>query len=238
MELDINVHQKLQNLQLFDTLHVSYLLAWLSIWFIVPLLGKQYLNNQQRKTIVWAMLAFIIGQEILDYWNRAQVRELTLALDLPLHFCHLAMIFSVILLLRPNQLLYEVTYFWGLGGAFQAMLTPDMTDFDNYLGVFLFHAHHAMIILVCIWMAVIDGYRCRKWAMLKTMIISNIVIWPVMLVDWLLDANYMYLLERPPTESPLVFGEWPWYLINVQMVAFGLFCILNIPMFYLRKKET
>ena len=232
------MHQKLQNLQLFDSLHVSYLLAWLVIWIIVPLMGKKYLNSDQRKIVVWGMLTFMVVQEVIDYWNRASVRELTLALDIPLHFCHLALFFAIFLLLRPNQLLYEVTYFWGLGGAFQAMLAPDMTDFDNYLAVFLFNAHHALIILVCIWMAVIDGFRCRKWAIFKTMIISNIVIWPVWLINWLVDANYMYLMERPPTESPLVFGEWPWYLINVQLVAFGLFVLINLPMVYLRKKEA
>lgn len=230
--------QKLQGLQMFDSLHVSYLLAWLAVWIIVPLVGKKYLNADQRKMVIWGMLVFMVGQEVMDYWNRAQFRGLTLAHDLPLHFCHLALIFAVILLLRPNQLLYEVTYFWGLGGAFQAMLAPDMSDFDNYLSVFLFNAHHAMIILVCIWMAVLDGFRCRKWAILKTMIISNIVIWPVWLVNWLVDGNYMYLMERPPTESPLVFGDWPWYIINVQMVALALFILINIPMAYLRKKES
>lgn len=118
------------------------------------------------------------------------------------------------------------------------MLAPDMTDFDNHLSMFLFYAHHAMIILVCIWLTVVDKYRCRKWSVLRTMIVSNIIIWPVWLIDWLLDANYMYLMERPPTDNPLVFGEWPWYILNVEIVAVIIFSILNIPMFYLRRQES
>ena len=188
---------------------MSYLLAWLVLWIAVPLLGIKILNQNQRKMVVISMIVFMIGQEAIDYWNRMQVRELTLSLDLPLHFCHISLFFAIYLLIKPSKYLYEITYFWGLGGAFQAMLAPDMTDFDNYLGVFLFNAHHAMIILVCLWLAVVDGYRCRKGAILRTLILSNIIIWPVWLVDWLVDANYMYLMKRPPTESPLVFGEWP-----------------------------
>ncbi|HJL75576.1 MAG: TIGR02206 family membrane protein [Candidatus Marinimicrobia bacterium] len=235
MESSIDVHQKLQGLQLFDALHVSYLLAWLVIWIAFPIIGKKLLNADQHKTVVWAMLAFMVGQEVIDYWNRAQVRDLNLVLDLPLHFCHLSLFFAICLLIKPSKYLYEITYFWGLGGAFQSMLAPDMNGFDNYLGVFLFYAHHAMIILVCLWLAVIDGYRCRKGAILRTMIFSNIVIWPVWLIDWLVGANYMYLMERPPTESPLVFGEWPWYIINVEMVAFFIIMVINLPMIYLRR---
>ena len=231
------MHQKLQGLQLFDVIHVSYLLAWLTVWVAVPFIGKKYLNREQQKMVLWAMLVFVVGQEVVDYWNRTQVRNLTLALDLPLHFCHLSLIFAVYLLIRPNKYLYEITYFWGLGGALQSMITPDMTDFDNYLAVFLFNAHHAMIILVCIWLAVINGYRCRKGAILRTMILTNIVIWPVWLIDWIVDANYMFLMERPPTESPLVFGDWPMYIINVELVGFIICLILNLPMIYLRKKE-
>ncbi|MBC8322875.1 MAG: TIGR02206 family membrane protein [Candidatus Marinimicrobia bacterium] len=232
------MHQKLQGLQLFDELHISYLLVWLVIWISVPIIGKKYLNEDQRKMIVWTMIIFMIGQEIVDYWNRMQVRELTLSLDLPLHFCHISLLFAIYLLIKPSKYIYEITYFWGLGGAFQTMLAPDMTDFDNYLGVFLFNAHHAMIILVCIWLAVIDGYRCRKGAIFRTLILTNIIIWPVWVVDWLVDANYMYLMKRPPTDSPLVFGEWPWYIINVELVAFVLFLIINIPMLILRRKES
>mgnify|MGYP001989384404 FL=1 len=188
--------------------------------------------------VVISMIVFMIGQEVIDYWNRMQVRELTLSLDLPLHFCHISLLFAIYLLIKPSKYLYEITYFWGLGGAFQTMLAPDMTDFDNYLGVFLFNAHHAMIILVCIWLAVVDGYRCRKGAILRTLVLTNIIIWPVWLVDWLVDANYMYLMKRPPTESPLVFGEWPWYIINVELVGLVLFLIINIPMVILRRKES
>ena len=231
------MHQKLQGLQLFDGLHVSYLLAWLTVWVAVPFIGKKFLNKEQQKMVLWAMLVFMVGQEVVDYWNRTHVRDLTLALDLPLHFCHLSLIFAVYLLIRPSKYLYEITYFWGLGGALQSMITPDMTDFDNYLAVFLFNAHHAMIILVCIWLAVINGYRCRKGAILRTMILTNIVIWPVWFIDWVEDANYMFLMERPPTESPLVFGDWPMYIINVEVVGFIMCLILNLPMIYLRRKE-
>jgi len=44
-------------------------------------------------------------------------------------------------------------------------------------------------------------------------------------------------MERPPTESPLVFGDWPMYIINVEVVGFIMCLILNLPMIYLRKKE-
>lgn len=231
------MHQKLQGLQLFDTLHVTYLLTWLVLWILIPFIGKRYLNKDQQKIVVWIMIIFMVGQEMVDYWNRTQFRPLSLDLDLPLHLCHLALIFSVILLLKPNQYLFEITYFWGLGGAIQTMLTPDMTDFDNYLAYFLVQAHHAMIILTCLWLVVVLGYRCRPGSIKRTFIFTNIVIIPVWFIDWLIGGNYMYLMARPPTESPLVFGNWPWYIINIEIVGLIIFTILYMPMIYLRRKE-
>ncbi len=231
------MHQKLQGLQLFDTLHVTYLLTWLVLWILIPFIGKRYLNKDQQTIVVWIMIIFMVGQEMVDYWNRTQFRPLSLDLDLPLHLCHLSLIFSVILLLKPGQYLFEITYFWGLGGAIQTMLTPDTTGFDNYLSYFLMHAHHGMIILTCLWLVVILGYRCRPGSIKRTFILTNIVIVPVWLIDRLTGGNYMYLMERPPTESPLVFGDWPWYILNIEIVGFIIFSILNMPMIYLRRKE-
>ncbi len=232
------MNQKVQGLHLFDNLHVIYLVTWLIIWFTVPLVGKKYLNKHQQKWFVWIMIVFMVGQEMVDYWNRTQFRHLSWDLDLPLHLCHLSLIFSVYILFRRSQFLFEITYFWGLGGALQTMLTPDMTNFDNYLAIFLMYAHHAMIILTCLWLVVVEGYRTRSGAIKRTFIFTYIVIWPVWLVDWITGGNYMYLMERPPTESPLVFGNWPWYIINIQVVAFLLFNIINLPMILLRKKES
>ena len=38
-------------------------------------------------------------------------------------------------------------------------------------------------------------------------------------LDFIIDANYMYLKEPPAVNHPLVSGEWPYYLINLEFIV-------------------
>src|SRR5438132_907921 len=45
---------------------------------------------------------------------------------LPLQLCDVAIFVAAAALWSRNQLLVEITYFWGLAGTLQALLTPDL----------------------------------------------------------------------------------------------------------------
>jgi uncharacterized membrane protein YwaF len=53
--------------------------------------------------------------------------ELTLENAAPMYLCHWAAIMAVVTLIYPNQLTYELCYFWALAGTLQALLTPDLS---------------------------------------------------------------------------------------------------------------
>lgn len=42
---------------------------------------------------------------------------------------------------------------------------------------------------------------------------------PVGLINFWLDANYMYLSEKPLAENPFVMGDWPWYILGFELAA-------------------
>ena len=41
-------------------------------------------------------------------------------------------------------------------------------------------------------------------------------------IDFLIDANYMYLKNPPEVDHPLVSGEWPYYLVNLEFAVLFL----------------
>ena len=41
----------------------------------------------------------------------------------------------------------------------------------------------------------------------------------IFLNDFMIDANYMYLKEPPPIDHPLISGEWPYYLFNLEFIV-------------------
>ena len=75
-----------------------------------------------------------------------------------------------------------------------------------------------------------------RGAILRTMLFVNLMGIPVATVNWLIGSNYMYLCTKPGVDSPFLVGDWPWYLLGLEVVALLLMAIASVPMTYLRRK--
>ena len=232
---------KLQGLTLFDSTHLAYIFASIVFCIAVPLLGKIYCHNpRSKKKWIMGLIWFTVIQEVFDYFNRMQVRELNLELDLPFHLCHIALLASTIALYNKNIILFESANFWGIGASFQAILTPDMSDFDNNFSLVTFYLHHALIIAHVLWLIVVEKMRCRQRSVFRTMVITNlfaVVIYPINLVIGG-KANYMYLIDKPPVNNPLLMGEWPWYILNLEIIIILYMGLLYTPFFLKNLKSA
>jgi len=61
--------------------------------------------------------------------------------------------------------------------------------------------------------------KLSKFSWLKSFIALNVILVFLMPLDFLIDANYMYLKEPPAVNHPLVSGDWPFYLVNLEFVV-------------------
>ena len=52
---------------------------------------------------------------------------------------------------------------------------------------------------------------------------------PVGLICWLTGGNYMFLARIPNADNPLLFGKWPFYIINCTLIGVFLMLIAKIP---------
>ena len=66
-----------KSLKLFGGLHLSALAISLLATVLIPFIGR-CLSAINRRRMMWLLVAFAIGQELVDYGNRASLRELTL----------------------------------------------------------------------------------------------------------------------------------------------------------------
>ena len=57
-------------------------------------------------------------------------------------------------------------------------------------------------------------------------------------MNWLTDANYMYLCTQPAVDNPLVIGGWPWYIVNVMLIGWALMLFAALPMRWLRRRSA
>ena len=56
----------------------------------------------------------------------------------------------------------------------------------------------------------------------------------VAMVDYLLGANYMYLALKPEVNNPFLIGEWPYYILGLEVATLLHAFLVYIP-FYLKK---
>jgi len=148
---------------------------------------------------------------------------------LPIHICGAAVYLTAWVLWRPTRWVYELAYFWALAGTAQAILTPDLEDgYGSYWFTQYFITHGGIVIgvLYATWAL---RLRPGRGAVLRVFVLTNVYMLFVALIDWLLEANYMFLREPPAGQSPFFFLPWPWYILFIEGVAVVMVLLLYLP---------
>ena len=140
---------------------------------------------------------------------------------LPFHLCGFSSVITCfILFIDKKQIWFEFLFYAGILGGLNALLTPLI---DNYTGTSFFYVEyfysHTSIIILPLYMYYYMDMKLSKFSWLKSFIALNIILVFLMPLDFLIDANYMYLKEPPAVNHPLVSGDWPYYLVNLEFVV-------------------
>jgi hypothetical integral membrane protein (TIGR02206 family) len=149
---------------------------------------------------------------------------------LPFQLCDLAAFVSAGALWFRRPLLVELTYFWGLAGTANGLITPDVSDhFPSFNFVQYFVAHGAIVaaalfLVIGLRIAPRPGAVVRMFGLTCGLLVLDAGI------NLLTDGNYMYLRHTPGAHSLLdVLGPWPWYIVGAAALALVLFAILDLP---------
>jgi len=138
---------------------------------------------------------------------------------------------SIYMLITHDYRPYEMLYFFGLGGATQAILTPaaGIYGLPHFRAIETLSSH-SLVVITLIYLTAVVGLRPTWRSVIKAMIAINVLMVIVTCINLLIDGNYMYTLRKPDTASLFdVLGPWPWYLFWTEFLAFGLFALLYLP---------
>lgn len=214
----------------FSLQHQSalFLLALL-VAGLYALRGK-FRRGRINKILRWGMaLSLLITEIALQGWY-LYYGLWSAERSLPLHLCGISLFLAALMLMNRSYKLYEVVYFWGLGGASQALLTPDTAYAFPHLLFFIFFSSHSLIILACLWMTCVEGYRPELSSLWKAFLLTNLYALFVALLNLALGSNYLYICAKPPGITLLSYlGPWPWYLLVLEAVSLVLFFLLYLP---------
>ena len=218
-------------LQIFGPKHLSiiaiFVFFWLSLTYFRKIWGKR-----EQKIVRVSLAVFLAANEIAlhiwsVYWGIWNIQTM-----LPLHLCSVMVWVTVYTALTGNRNLYDFTYFLGIAGAVQAFLTPAdaaMYDIPHYRIMQTLIAH-GLLITIPIYMTVVEGYRPTLTSFKRIFIWTNIYMVAIFFLNRLIGSNYLFIAQKPPSPTLMdALSPWPWYIPQLELVAFAMLFILYIP---------
>ena len=222
--------------ELFGLSHWTAILIFIFLLIFLPSYSKSHLSINQQKSLgnilgflifinfpIWVLLEFIGG-------------SFDVKLHLPLHLCRFANLLLPFVMLRRNEFLFQILFYWGLSGMFQAIITPDIVqDFPHFHYFRFFIGHHLMIVAL---MYIIIVYKMKPTieGLKNSFFGLNLFLVIAFLANILLDANYFWIMEKPPTGSLLDYmGPWPWYILTAEFLALAHFGLAYFIFILLKK---
>jgi hypothetical integral membrane protein (TIGR02206 family) len=191
-------------------------------------------NNEYYKKIYRYVLAIIIIlQEILfTIWN-AYNGILSLSYSLPLYLCSMAVIMSFLMLLTKSKTIFDLNYFWAIAATIPALITPFLGNFDfPHFRYFEFFVVHGGIISAIFFMIFIEKFRPTWKSVLKGIILTTLYIFFIFLINYIINANYLFLSRKPDGITIMnLLGDGPIYIIELAIITYSCFIVLYLPYF-------
>ena len=152
------------------------------------------------------------------------------AFSLPVQLCDVGGFVAAVALIWRQALLIEITYFWGLGGTLQALLTPDLRDHFPSFPYLQFYVTHDLVVLAALFLVIGLGLPPRPGAVRRIFLLTLAFAAVIALIDLLTGGNYLYLRQVPAQGSLLsVMGPWPWYIGVGVLLTLIVLAILDAP---------
>ena len=214
----------------FGPSHLAVLATAAALTAALSIHARRHPSGRSTRPFAWALAILLLLDEIAVIAVAAHTDLPTLKDHLPFQLCDCVIFAAVAALLWRHQQAYELSYFWGLSGTFQALLTPDLAEDFPHPHFFTFQILHAGVVVAILYLTI--GLRMRPhWrSVLRAWLWLQAYVAITALIDRLLDSNYGYLRAKPIQASLFDYlGPWPWYLLSLEALSLALFALCYTP---------
>lgn len=189
-------------------------------------------NSQRIDRAVAVCLSLLLAVNYCGYAaSLMQRHQLVWQQALPFQLCDWAMVTVIVALLTGRQGWSEVSYFWGIGGTFQAILTPNLQIGFPDIRFLSFFVGHCGIVAGIIYLMIARRFRPRFGSVWRTLAWSELYLIATLAVDRLTNVNYGFLLHKPQAASILDYlSDTRWlYVVELNGLALLFFALLYAP---------
>lgn len=218
---------------LFSLGHTISLLSILFIAILIYQFRRELRTDRNNRWFRYGLASLLVLSDLFLHAWLAYGGNWTLEYALPLQLCSISLYCSVAMLLTKNYTIFEFTYLAGLGGAIQALVTPDLGHYSYpHFRTFQFFIAHGAIVIASVFMIFVEKYKPTLRSVWRSFLILNVLSLFIGLVNWLTGGNYMFLARKPQGASLIdLLGPWPWYILSLEAAALLSFFLFFAPFF-------
>ncbi len=147
--------------------------------------------------------------------------------NLPFQICYISLIIGIIVLINKKKWMFEwMVFIASLAGGY-AIITPVLTIGNSPWFYFEFYFLHAGIVFIPLYLHIIHNMRCRFNSWWKSLLRIQIPILFLLIFNSCTGANYMFLMKKPIVNHIFLIGEWPFYVIIINLIVAGHVYLIN-----------
>ncbi|MEM5565234.1 TIGR02206 family membrane protein [Psychroserpens sp. AS72] len=158
--------------------------------------------------------------------------------DLPLYLCSLLGIIIPIFTYYRKYWMFEILIFWIIAGTLQGVITPDIAEGFPSLDYFRYWIVHLGLLTIIFYSILVLKLKPKLKSVFKSFLALQVYVVLMIIINYVLDANYFYLNRKPASASVLdYFGDWPYYIIVGQLIIIPLFLLIYLPFYISEVKK-
>ncbi|MDM5317823.1 TIGR02206 family membrane protein [Fictibacillus sp. b24] len=212
---------------MFGSEHVFILILIVMVSVIMYVLRSRLMGKGGVKRI---LLAGLLLSEISYHLWAVYNNIWTMKFFLPLQLCSLNILLSIVLLLTDNRKLFAFVYLFGLTGAIQGLLTPELYQEPWHFRFLQYFIAHAFIVWTALYYGIVKTFKISWAQFFMSFLWLNVYALGVYLINTAIGANYLFLMKKPDNASLMDYlGPHPWYILALELVALCLCLLVFIP---------
>jgi len=193
-------------------------------------------RSENVTRLAWLLAVLLMAQEVVKLYVFIGLYDQDWKHSLPLDLCRINEFVCAFMLVRRSYPVFQVAYFWALGGSVSALLTPDLAYGFPDPRFLLFFFGHGVAVVAALYAVFGYGFWPRLRSVGITLLVSIVYAVIIAGVNQLLDTNFLFLRAKPESASVLdLLGPWPIYLFGLFGLAIVI-CLLCYAPFALARR--
>lgn len=225
------------SLKHFTKPHIVSLVIIFSIITLMYLFKDTLRKKKYEKRFSKTLAIILITHQITLYYWYINNNLLCLKEALPLYICRISIILCIIMLLSKSHKIFDIIYFWGIGGATIALIFHDnsLYPFPHYMFIQFFISHGG-ILISALFMIFVHKYTPNLNSIKRTFKWTFIYFGITIPTNYLIDSNYCYLRKLPCFVHFKLLPNTPIFFVPLMIAGLCMFFVLLYLPFYRKAK--